>query len=98
MPAVETPRRVWVQRCCAGGPPRRREAKDLPPAALTVSSPYDPEARDSTKRETVWTGYKVHVTEACGGDLPSVVTDVDTTVATTVDHAMTAAVPSPWRR
>ena len=59
---------------------------------MVISSPYDPEARYSKKRETAWTGYKVHFTETCDDDLPSVVTDVDTTVATTVDHAVTAAV------
>jgi transposase len=92
VPAVETLRRVWVQQFYAGEPVRWRDAKDLPPSAVTISSPYDPEARYCKKRETVWTGYKVHFTETCDDDLPSVVTDVDTTAATTVDHAVTAAV------
>ena len=92
VPAVETLRRVWVQQFCAGEPVRWRDAKDLPPSAVTISSPYDPEARYSKKRETTWTGYKVHITETCDDDMPSIVTDVDTTVATTVDHAVTAAV------
>jgi transposase len=92
VPAVETLRRVWVQQFHAGELPRWRAASDLPPSAVVISSPYDPEARYSKKRETTWTGYKVHVTETCDGDLPSIVTDVDTTAATTVDHAVTAAV------
>jgi len=37
----------------------------LPPAPLLISSPYDPEARWSKKRDTEWVGYKVHVTETC---------------------------------
>jgi transposase len=30
-----------------------------------IRSPYDPEARTGKKRELVWLGYKVHVTETC---------------------------------
>ncbi len=92
VPAVETLRRVWVQQFYAEEPARWRLAEDLPPSAVVISSPYDPEARYSKKRETAWTGYKVHLTETCDDDTPSIVTDVDTTVATTVDHAVTAAV------
>jgi len=94
VPAVETLRRVWVQQCYAEEPARWRDAKDLPPAAVVISSPYDPEARYSKQRETTWTGDKAHFTETCDEDLPSIVTDVDTTAATTVDHAVTAAVPA----
>jgi len=92
VPAVETLRRVWVQQFYAAESARWRAARDLPPSAVVISSPYDPDARYSKKRETVWTGYKVHFTETCDDDLPSVVTDVATTAATTVDHAVTAAV------
>ncbi len=92
VPAVETLRRVWVQQCYAEEPARWRLAEDLPPSAVVISSPDDPEARYSKKRETAWTGYKVHLTETCDDDLPRSVTDVDTTTATTVDHAVTAAV------
>ncbi len=92
VPAVETLRRVWVQQFYADEPIRWRAAGDLPPSAVVISSPYDPEARYRKKRETIWTGYKAHLTETCDHDLPRVVTDVDTTAATTVDHAVTAAV------
>ena len=92
VPAVETLRQVWVQQFYAEESVRWRAANDLPPSAVVISSPYDPEARYCKKRETVWTGYKVHVTETCDDDLPSVVTGVDTTAAATVDHAVTAAV------
>ncbi len=51
-----------------------------------------PEARYSIKRETHWTGYKVHLTETCDEDLPSIITDVATTPATRPDHEVTAAV------
>ncbi len=92
VPAVETLRRVWVQQFHADEPVRWRAARDLPPSAVVISSPYDPDARYCKKRETIWTGYKAHLTETCDEDLPHVVTDVDTTAATTVDHAVTAAV------
>ncbi len=59
---------------------------------MVVSSPYDPEARYSQKRETIWTGYKVHLTETCDEETPNIVTDVATTPATTVDHAVTGDV------
>jgi len=52
VPAVETLRRAWVQQFYAGEPARWRDAKDLPPAALLISTPYDPEARYSAKRST----------------------------------------------
>ncbi len=92
VPAVETLRQVWVQQFSAEEPARWRAAQDLPPSAVVISSPYDPEARYCEKRETIWTGYKAHLTETCDDDLPNIVTDVDTTTATTVDHAVTAAV------
>ncbi len=41
VPAVETLRRAWVQQFYAGEPIRWREAKDLPPAAVLISTPYD---------------------------------------------------------
>src|SRR5215472_7753962 len=64
-------------------------AEDLPPAPLLISSPYDPDARWSKKRESTWTGYKVHLTETCEEDLPHLVTNVETTRAPVADHMMT---------
>lgn len=58
VPAVATLWRVWLQQFYAGDPITWRKAEDLPPSAVVVSSPYDPEARYSQKRETIWTGYK----------------------------------------
>jgi transposase len=60
----------------------------LPPAPLLICSPYDPEVRESTKRETDWTGYKVHVTATCDDETPNLITDVMTTPATTSDCAV----------
>jgi transposase len=46
-----------------------------------IVSPYDPDARRAQKRETVWCGYKVHVTETCDAELPEVIVQVKTTLA-----------------
>jgi len=95
IPAVQILRRVWVQQFYApapGQPLRWRVAEDLPPAPLLISSPYDVDARYSKKRETEWVGYKVHLTESCDPDTPHLLTDVQTTVATTPDHALTGVI------
>jgi transposase len=41
--------------------------------------------RDGTKRTHTWIGYKVHLTESCDADLPHLVTQVQTTIATGTD-------------
>jgi transposase len=92
VPAMETLRRAWVQQFHAGEPLRWRDAKDLPPAAVLISTPYDPEARFSRKRSTSWTGYQVHLTETCDDDQPHLLTDVMTTPATTADNTTTATI------
>jgi predicted RNA-binding Zn ribbon-like protein len=38
---------------------------NLPPAHLTLRSPYDHEAHYGHKRDLSWFGYKVHFTETC---------------------------------
>lgn len=66
---------------------RWRAWEDLPAAAEMINSPYELEARYSTKRDDKWTGYKVHFTETCDADLPHVITNVETTPATTPDFS-----------
>jgi transposase len=91
LPAVQTLRFVWIQQFLREGDQvRMRDEKNSPPGALTIRSPYDVEARLSTKRDTIWTGYKVHLTETCDEDAPHLITDVLTTVATVPD---TEAIP-----
>lgn len=93
LPAVEVLRQVWLQQFyLVEGVLRWRAAEDLPPSALLISSPYDAEARYSQRRQTQWTGYKVHLTESCDEDLPHLITDVETTPATKSDYEMTAAI------
>ena len=60
--------------------------------ATMISSPYDTDARYSTKRDSTWVGYKVHVTETCDVDAPHVIVNVETTAATTPDDNMLAVI------
>ncbi len=64
-----------------------------------IVSPYDPEARSSRKRETVWLGYKVHLTETCDQDpgCPHLITQVETTVATLQDTEVLAPIQAHLR-
>jgi transposase len=93
VPAVETLRQVWEQQVVAQeGRLAWRSAQELPPATALIRSPYDVEARYSQKRQTEWTGYKVHLTETCDDGLPSLIINVETTEATTTDDAVTPVV------
>lgn len=84
--AIETLRRVWVQHYHASeqGTPWRADG-ELPPSAVLITSPYDPEARYSRKKSTAWTGYKVHFTETCEADAPHLIVEVIPTSATMAD-------------
>ena len=93
VPAVETLRRVWAEQYIEEGEALRwREVKEMPVAAEQVASPYDTEARYSTKRDIEWIGYKVHFTETCDTDTPHLIVNVTTTPATTPDDHMAAVV------
>jgi transposase len=88
IPAVDVLRQVWLQQFYAaplGEPVRWRAADDLPPSAQLICTPYDVQARYSQKRQTIWTGYKVHLTETCDADGPHLITDVQTTLAPAAD-------------
>jgi transposase len=69
-----------------------RETDDLPPHKQLITSPYDTEGRNRTKRDTNWTGYTVHLTETCDRDLPHFITNVETTPATIGDVEMTQVI------
>jgi transposase len=86
LPAVEVLRRIWLQQYVViDGQIRLREPAEMPAAAAQLESPYESEARYSTKREMSWTGYKVHFTETCDADRPHLVTHVATTIAPATD-------------
>jgi transposase len=57
----------------------------MPSPAALLASPYEPEARYSTKREVEWIGYKVHFTATCEPETPHLIVNVATTPATTPD-------------
>ena len=91
---VQTLRDVWrIHYAREGdGPPRWRAVAELPPVGERLQSPYDPEMHYSTKRQMEWSGYKVHVTEACDEDAVHLVTHVMTCPAMQPDMASTAEI------
>jgi len=95
LPAVQVLCQVWAtQYVTQDGRMRLGGAAELPRSAEQICSPYDPEARYSNKRDTSWAGYKVQVTETCDPacEGPHVITNVETTPATTPDDNMVAVV------
>lgn len=91
--SVDVLRRVWIQQYqVVNGELQWRADKDIPPKRLLIQSPYDTEARNSTKRKINWTGYKVHLTETCDDDMPNIITNVETSPATTTDVEVTEKV------
>lgn len=80
--AVEVLRQVWVQQFYQENDQVHwRQKGNHPPSGQMISSPYDVEARYSTKGDTSWVGYKVHLTETCDADGPNLITQVETTLA-----------------
>ena len=94
IPAVEVLRQVWIQQFYLDGEHQLhlRESQGQPPAGQLICSPYEVEARFSRKRQTQWTGYKVHLSEICDAHQPHLITNVETTSATTASGAMTQAI------
>jgi len=82
--------RMWEEQFVAddNGQLRFRNIDEMPSPAELITSPYDPEARYSTKRGSSWVGYKVHLTESCDEDAPRLITNVESTPATTPDDNM----------
>jgi transposase len=91
LPSTDTLRQVWERHYerTAEGKARWRAGPELSRAATAIESPYDTQARHSSKRDTVWTGYKAHLSETCEPNLPRLITHVHTTVATTQDVSCT---------
>jgi transposase len=93
LPALEALQRIWLQqyyRCTVAGLEelRWRTGDEQPSAAVRIASPYDLEARYSSKRDTHWVGYKLHLTETCDPGQSDLITQVITTPATTPDCVM----------
>jgi transposase len=95
-------RQVWQQYYdLAGGKAKWRAGPQENAEEGIIRSPYDPQARTGKKRETVWLGYKVHLTETCALEtteqaqenvLPQLITAVQTTVANVQDVEMTQVI------
>jgi transposase len=99
IPSVEILRQVWIQQFWVEeGKIHFRSNQSIPPASRLISSPYDPEAHMSIKRDTVWTGYKVHLTETCDDDAPHLIIHVETTPSTTQDMEMTDVIHEQLER
>jgi transposase len=76
-----------------------RSGHELSALAERIESPYDPQARYSTKRSVDWVGYKVHFTETCDPETAHVIVNVETTVASVPDaHLLTTVHASLVRR
>src|SRR3954469_11648437 len=89
MPVADLPHRA----------PASRESERLT-GSEQICSPYDPDARYSTKHEADWVGYKVRLTETCdpAHEGPHPVTNVEATPATTPDDNMAAVVHASLER
>ncbi len=88
IPAVDALRRIWIQNYYQEGEQVTwRQEDNLPPAHVRICSPFDLEARFSSKRDSIfWLGYKVHLSESCPTDQPHLITHVETTLATEQDN------------
>ena len=88
VPMVGTLRDVWRIRYGreGDGPPRWRSGSELPPVGERLQPPCDPDMHYSTKRGMEWSGYKVHVTEACDEDAAHLVTHAMTCPAMQPEH------------
>ncbi len=99
LPGVQILRQVWLQQFWIEYPGKDdhfeihpREEGNQPPGAHRIHSPYDVDARYSSKGLTHWVGYKTHLSEICDADQPHVVTHVETTLAVEPDVAVTARI------
>jgi transposase len=111
LPAVDVLRPVLVQNTKVTTDRTGREVvtlrdadtDGLPPGRSRIVSPYDTDARWGGKRDLLWCGFKLHVSESCdaeapaghldgGGYLdqaPNLITNVATTDASVPDTVMT---------
>lgn len=87
LPAIQVLRQVWTaQYTKEDGQLRWHIVQEMPATAEQISSPYDPEARYGKKRDIA------HLTETCDPETPHVITNVETTLATTPDDHMLTVV------
>lgn len=94
VPAIRILHTVWIRNYTwkTEDQFRWRQPDELPPASIAIYSPFDEEARFSTKRQTNWVGYRVHLTDTCDEQLPRLITEVQTTLAPIADGQMTTPI------
>jgi transposase len=93
LPAVQVLRTAWARHYeRIAGQVRWRADAELPRTDERIESPYDPEARYRTKRDTHWTGYMVHLTETCDKDDVHIITHVMMTTADVHEARCTAPI------
>lgn len=95
LPLVDVLRRIWLQQFYVEEGQvywRTKKQWGQPPAHRMIASPEDLDASYCVKRSTEWTGYKVHLTETCEESQPRLITQVETTPATTHDVKVTTIV------
>ena len=104
--SVQLLRQVWQQYYeVVEGQARWRAGPQAREDEGVIRSPYDAEARTGKKREIVWLGYKVHLTETCQTQqgeaseeqqerraAPQLIVQVQTTLANEQDVETTASI------
>lgn len=100
--SVQMLREVWQQYYdLSDGKANWRAGPQASESKGIIRSPYDPQAQASKKREMIWFGYKVHLTETCALEegeeaqartRPQLIVQVETTVANVPDVARTAMI------
>lgn len=89
LPAVEILRTVWKQHFEPGPEHLHFKATSSDTGAERIETPYDPEAHWSKKgTRSIWTGYKLQVTETDDADHPHLMTDI--AVTSSLEHDGTA--------
>lgn len=91
LPQVEILRQVWVHYLLLGRPGAASLARRPHTATslVAVRLPYGTDAHFCVKRDTAWSGYRVHLAENCDAERPEVVVHVATTIAPVQDGDLT---------
>ncbi len=92
---VRVMRQIWIQQFCLVDGKMHWRTKDeygTPPSRSMIASPYELDARYASKGSRSWMGYKIHITETCEDESPRLITQIETTVATTPDHQVTETI------
>jgi len=99
LPEVRLLRQVFAQHYEGQGQQIRWRDGPAVTNEERIVSPYDHEARSSRKRDLVWLGYKLHLTETCDQDpgCPHLITHVETTPATLQDSDVLAPIQEHLR-